>query len=250
MARQIDTILSVERQVNEICENFGDYIDGLPFTEGQLQSHRRTLVLRHSLGGVRQAIDSDKFLASLRMTLVDWKMDARGARLVDIDKFIRRFRLCREMIANFEHRHITEIDSTTTKELWNLIQILQLSEGKSQMVAGTKALHHLLPQLLPPMDRGFTKPFFLYHNNQFQGREQGAAFGFMLPYFAQIARAVDLSQYVGKSPWATSESKVIDNAIVGYCKQHPLLLNKYNQAGIQHIHHTFGCRLCQSVFLS
>ena len=233
MTRQDKTVRLIHGQIEEICENFGIYVDAYnqsPFTDAQLWSHQRTLAMRHHLGGVRQAIGSDEFLASLWGTLVDWKMDTRMARLVDIDKFIRQFRLCRETIANFEHRHISEIDSTTTEELWSLIQKLQLSVSKSQIVTGTKALHHLLPQLLPPMDRGFTKPFFLYHNNQFQGREQEAAFKFILPYFARIAREVDLSQYVGQSPWATSESKVIDNAIVGYCKQHPQLLRKYNKS--------------------
>lgn len=33
----------------------------------------------------------------------------------------------------------------------------------------------------------------------------------------RVARAVDVQNYVGRHPWNTSTTKVIDNAIVGYC---------------------------------
>ena len=37
--------------------------------------------------------------------------------------------------------------------------------------------------------------------------------------FAEIARATELSRYIGQG-WRTSRTEVLDNAIIGYCKTH------------------------------
>jgi hypothetical protein len=39
-------------------------------------------------------------------------------------------------------------------------------------MAGSKALDHLLPDLVPPMDREYTRPFFGLHNPEFGNSRQ------------------------------------------------------------------------------
>jgi len=65
----------------------------------------------------------------------------------------------------------------------------------------TKALHHVLAELVVPMDREYTQTFFGWHAEEF-----GA--------FVQIARLVNPSQYVNIG-WNSSRTKVLDNALVG-----------------------------------
>ena len=162
-------------------------------------------------------------------------------------KFSSQIRSYKSAFVSFENKKVSEIDLQTAKELWSLIQGLKLSETQSQIVTGTKTLHHLLPRLMPPIDRGYTQPFFRLHNPQFQYNQEDAFENF-LRYFVMIARKVNLSGYVDRSLWATSESKLIDNAIIGYCIEHPTLRRKYNQRGRgASADHIAGCRLCQSV---
>lgn len=39
-------------------------------------------------------------------------------------------------------------------------------------MAGSKTLHHLLPDLVPPIDREYTRPFFGLHNPEFGNSRQ------------------------------------------------------------------------------
>ena len=87
-------------------------------------------------------------------------------------------------------------------------------ENQARIVALSKTIHHLLPYLLPPIDRMYTQEFFGIHSPQFQ-YQQERAFQQIWEQYVVIARAVDPTQYVG-SGWRTSRSKVIDNAVVAF----------------------------------
>ncbi len=82
-------------------------------------------------------------------------------------------------------------------------------------MAGTKALHHLLPELVVPMDRVYTRTFFRWYMPQFQS-DQRRVFEDAFGHFAAIARATDPERLVGPG-WRTSRTKILDNAVVGFC---------------------------------
>ena len=230
MPRQWKTDRLVDSRVHELIQNFDEYhevfinsrkwIDSLP-------THIRTIKKRQRLGVIR-SIDSDRFLKSLRDTLVGWGMEARNADLVSLDKFKQQFREHKALVVPLDEKSIVELDDYRD-DLWTAIECLGLSETGSQIVTGSKALHHLLPKLLPPIDRRHTGSFFQYTRSapQFSNkdkRKQKEAFQYILERFSLIAEEVDLSQYVDLSltTYATSKSKAIDNAIVGFVIKHKL----------------------------
>jgi len=43
---------------------------------------------------------------------------------------------------------------------WEVIAHIKVSTSRTQIVAGSKMLHHLLPDLIPPIDRRYTFRFF------------------------------------------------------------------------------------------
>lgn len=95
-----------------------------------------------------------------------------------------------------------------------MIQTLAPSATRSQLVGGTKALHHLLPALIPPIDRQYTRRFFQFHVTQFQVYSND-------PLLYIFERMVDIASKLPKgivsgNGWASSLPKMIDNAIVGY----------------------------------
>lgn len=83
------------------------------------------------------------------------------------------------------------------------------------LVAGSKALHHVLPDLVVPIDRRYTRPFFGWYGTQFQYQQQ-RAFEEMFPTFHSIAVEVQLEQFMGNG-WRTARAKVLDKAIVAFC---------------------------------
>jgi hypothetical protein len=104
----------------------------------------------------------------------------------------------------------------TIRRIWALISGLGVVENKATIVAGTKTLHHLLPDLVPPMDPDWTGLFFGYQPQRFQGDQQ-ALFSHMYATFREIATQVDLPSRVNGLRWRTSMTKLLDNAAIGYC---------------------------------
>jgi len=51
-------------------------------------------------------------------------------------------------------------DLSTLTAIDSLVSGLAVVDNKARIVAGTKTLHHLLPDLVPPMDRAWTGAFF------------------------------------------------------------------------------------------
>lgn len=105
-------------------------------------------------------------------------------------------------------------------ELWSLIERLDIVINDSKIVSGGKALHHLLPELVVPMDHKYTQRFFEKHNPEFQYQGK-PVFCEILAHCAEIAREATAKSYIDlddrDKTWRTSQTKVIDNAIVGYC---------------------------------
>ena len=92
-------------------------------------------------------------------------------------------------------------------------------ENKAKIVAGTKTLHHLLPDLVVPMDRAWTGTFFRFHLPEWQDpASQRRIFELAYTHFVVVAQRAQPAQYVTGQGWRTSRSKVIDNALIGYCE--------------------------------
>jgi hypothetical protein len=105
------------------------------------------------------------------------------------------------------------------ERLWSLVTSLAIVENNAKIVAGTKALHHLLPDLVVPMDREYTGTFFQFHRPEWQDPgSQRRIFLRAYAHFAAIAERAHPGQYVTDCGWRTSPSKVIDNALIGFCK--------------------------------
>jgi hypothetical protein len=217
----------IARRVDDLTSHFSTYLDIFRrenrFTDAQLQSHLRTTALRRQFGNVRDAIGSEEFLGTLRQTLESWGMNSRAARLADATSFAEAVRKQQQDIASLEDERLDGCSADVmvlTNRLWAIIDALGITRTQSRLVAGTKALHHLLPELVPPMDRAYTVVFLGWTPEGLQGREV-QFFRKAFPLFANIARAIRPQQYVDVE-WNSSMTKVIDNAIVGYCKHHIL----------------------------
>lgn len=188
-----------------------------PFRKyGQLEFHRQTIDLRLQLGSAVAALADDGFLQSLYDTLQAWGIGARASRLKPFGDFCAALRKQTNAIAAFEATTLDDpaLDVAATAEtLWRLIEKVSVVQNAAVVVPATKTLHHLLPDLVVPMDREYTQKFFGWQNPQFQyGQRQCFidAFG----AFADIGRAAQPAQYVGTG-WRSSRTKIIDNAVVG-----------------------------------
>ncbi len=104
-----------------------------------------------------------------------------------------------------------------TQSLWDVIDNLQIGKGETKIVAGSKALHHLLPNLVPPIDSEYTLKFFYDNRGTALNQGDSTAFREIYPHFHKIASTCSnaIGKHIGHG-MNTSKTKVIDNAIVGF----------------------------------
>ena len=88
------------------------------------------------------------------------------------------------------------------------------SVAAAQIVANSKALHHLLPTLVPPIDREYTYRFF--YGRTMLSIEERPRFRKCLQAASVAAECSSVIQTLLAKSWNTSPAKVVDNAVVGY----------------------------------
>lgn len=190
-----------------------------PFTRhGQLQYHVETVRHRQRLGSAKAALNDEAFQWSLYRTLQAWGIGSRASTLRPFSNFVAALQAKAEAIEELEGLAIDQptLDvALVGAKLARLTQLLDIVGNKARIVPGSKALHHLLPNLVVPIDREYTQRFFEWANPTFQNFPE-RCFKEAFSAFASIARATKPEQYVTRDGWYTSRSKVIDNAIVGF----------------------------------
>jgi hypothetical protein len=219
------SVAELRRRVDLVIAEFdrfvGVYDASLPFTRsGQYELHRLTIDRRRSLGSAVAAVLDDEFTAGLHQTLRAWSIGTRASRLVPLPEFRARLRDRADDFRDLEGLALEQLDDDDVRRLAvsldRLIAGLGVVENKARIVAGTKSLHHVLPDLVPPMDRAWTGAFFGWtvvdpQDNQTQ------IFTEAFSACAEIARRTRSSRLIGAG-WRTSATKLVDNALIGYCK--------------------------------
>ncbi|MGE5580203.1 MAG: hypothetical protein ACM3WU_09195 [Bacillota bacterium] len=192
---------------------------------GQFDYHSATIKARQALGSAAAAIDNDTFIQALRETLAAWGIGARGSRMAPLPQFCDAIRAMRGATISLDGLCIDDpsLDvEDTIRRLWTLIQLLDIVDNDTKLVACSKTLHHLLPDLVVPVDRQYTRVFFRRYGNMFQ---YGQKRFFEQAYrdLVWLAREVNPVQYVGYG-WQILRTKVLDNALIAFCKENHLHL--------------------------
>lgn len=196
------------------------------FTGPSLYFHQKTIRILREIGSGSKAVVDERFIESLYATLTSWglhRMGSGGAKLIDYGEFSKRLARNRSRIGGLEPYRIELLEEDQIIEtsclLWDLVQDISASETRTQLVAGTKTLHHILPELIPPIDSEYTLTFF--YNTKSTGVEperDWLAFVYELyPALCRIARDSKMPRLSAKPQlMRTSKTKLIDNAIVGW----------------------------------
>ena len=156
------------KRLDGLVAEFDDCVDeydrSVPFTRvGQYELHRRTIDRRLALGSVVAAVYDDDFTESLYLTLQSWGIGRRRSYLVPLDTFRKRLQGSVDELADLDELALEDpaLEARlVAQRLDRLITELRVVDNEAQIVAGTKTLHHLLPDLVPPMDRAYTGAFF------------------------------------------------------------------------------------------
>jgi len=224
--RRDETETVIAKRTTQLTQQVTHYLDVFDrtskFTGPSVYFHHKTVQRLRNLAAPSVAVRDQVFLEYLYATLTAWglhRMGPKGAKLSPFETFAASLNGQANALDAFQ---TVRIESVTTSEvpvlvqsLWQVIDAIEVSATESKVVAGSKSLHHLLPNLVPPIDREYTAKFFLWRNQmQYRQREM---FSDVFPRLVQLAKDIagPVASYIG-SGFNTSLPKVVDNAIVGF----------------------------------
>ncbi len=233
MARQLsleERIAERRPEVERLIAGFGGYVDRFDenrqFSGPSVYFHVKALTTLGTHEHPVDALEDDAFFDYVYATLASWGLHRMGpgnAKLVEVQELKSSLRRQRTGIEALQEVRIEEIDerdvADVAESIWQVLRELRVGIGQTLLVANSKALHHVLPALVPPIDRNYTLMFFVGRPYIYRGRD-GEYFKQLFPLFREIAvRSLRDIRARVRDPWTgmnTSVTKVIDNAILGY----------------------------------
>lgn len=223
----------------KLCDHYMEYVAEskavkTDFSGPSLHFHQRALeeINREFLGKTH--------LEMVYATLASWGMHRMGdtkTKLVEYSKFEEAVLKLKPDLLELKGRRIEDISATELpsliRRLTDICFALVVSESGSRLVGNSKTLAHILPHLVPPIDRQYTLRFFTTEPEALMNDQGKLRY---LPnldkdseveYFAMIMEKthefVKLlkreDQMPLSSPFNTSYPKVFDNLIVAYIKR-------------------------------
>jgi len=239
--------------IEELLSDFDHFVDyfyeNCPFSFKQYYFHKKVIekIRREEY---RHLITDKNFLKDVYRVVLEWMGERGKGKLVAFDSFLDKIgsvgesqRELQELLEKLSDLRLHELDGekwekwkSSVEKLFKKVWDLKLREGsESQIVTASKTLHHLLPDLIPPIDRMYTLKFFSLHYisnyrippriledknperiREYRRDRETKQFAEVLGTFHDISRKLGLTEKNLKREWDTSIPKLIDNAIIGY----------------------------------
>jgi hypothetical protein len=220
--------------LNVVCKNPERFLikfgQESPFSGPCIYFHNKTLErlkeLKSRGKSAGQIASDSQFADSLYATLTAWGMHSTGRtgpKLQPFQQFCRGLAGCHDQLNYLEGFSAASLSVEEMRQVsttvWKTIEELGISDTDSKLVVGSKALHHLIPSLIPPIDRTYTGQFFGWRPQEFQGPGAKQIFFYAFPQLVSMCSQLNgrVSRFLNDSSgFNTSLPKVVDNAIVGF----------------------------------
>lgn len=203
------------------CEEYHRaYYTDDPFGGPCLYFHRRAV-------STWQTDWSEGRIRDIYSTLVSWgmhRMGRGGGKMVDFDVFTASILALRENVDKAKCYVPNEMDDAKWDNLQNIFRGLKVMSTSVSLVGNSKVMHHLLPNIVPPIDREYTL-WYLRGDTSIQsdlGWEwqlmRQLVEGCFLPILSSAEFREKASFWLDQQdqyPWDTSKMKIADNLIIG-----------------------------------
>lgn len=224
MPKIIDYKLKIRNIIENAEKYHKNFNDGAVFTGPSLYFHRKALKIDNSK-------DLERSVENIYAVLVSWgmhRMGKKGSKMNDFDKFKESINSVVDDIYKARKMRLEDINSIDFDIIENIFKNINVMESKTILVGNSKVMAHLLPNLIPPVDRNYTLRYMMGNTNIVNGKEtEWKLFkGLIINFFNPIASDpvfLELSKKWMKEgekyKWDTSIPKIIDNLIIGSFKE-------------------------------
>lgn len=216
-----------EEKITELKNNFEHYVklfyDNPPPTwEKKLEQYKKVVEKLRSSQERGKLFANDEFLREVYESVKKW-VEYRGAKMVEFENFRDSIKENLQILLELVPYKLNELEGKNWEEVKDKIKKglfteknefkLKVMKGSSQLVGFSKTLHHLLPDLIPPIDREYVLSFC----GEAPPWKEPEKFFDVLEVFHSICRNLTENDCRGK--WDTSVPKLVDHAIVGFMRK-------------------------------
>jgi len=174
-------------------------------------------------------LEDEHFVEYVYATLASWgmhRMGPKGSKMRDFKGFMESILSNKSLFLKLKKYRLDAVTEQDKREIFKvlerLFQSLKIMQSGSNLVGNSKVIHHLLPDLVPPIDRQYTIRFFYgnltsKYTPLFRKEEETDLFLDVVRYFGVVCKRLNLTDddYDKTKSFNTSIPKVIDNAIIG-----------------------------------
>jgi len=184
----------------------------------------------------RRAIETCNIPTSLNhmeyiyATLASWgmhRMGEKGPKMKSFDFFGKSIESLADEITAAQNYRYQMMDEQKWVVLRTIFMRLDVMETSISLVGNSKVMHHLLPNLVPPIDREYTL-WYLFRKNEIVSNLESEWLlmrtiieNFFIPVVSDVSfqqKAVMWLESQDVYPWDTSMMKIVDNLVIGAVK--------------------------------
>lgn len=215
--KRVDRIMvnkKIEEKIDSLIKNLDLLLRNFKYREGPELYFYKRVISEVKNNNLSNLLKNDYFIELIYATLVSWDMNTRRAKMTYFDTFKEQIKQNMEGIIELSKYKLNELTEKQfnifQKKIMNIYSNLNVMKSRSKLVANSKILHFLLPNLIIPIDRNNTLMFFYSNKNASDNK-----FRQILRYSYEISKRVEFGKYFDNK-WHTTIPKMIDNAIIGF----------------------------------
>jgi hypothetical protein len=217
-----------QNKVSDILNNAEEYhaayYKAETFHGPSLYFHRRTL----------EKANSDNFelyLEFIYATLASWgmhRMGKGGAKMQGFDVFKRSVLGIKNKIEEAKKINYQNVTNSDWELLEKIFRSIKVMASGISIVGNSKVMAHMIPNIVPPVDREYTLKYLKGNTNIKNGLdyEWKLMKEIISEFFIPVAKDTEFVRKANswianqsEYPWDTSIFKVIDNLVIGASKK-------------------------------
>lgn len=215
------------QKIREILANATEYHDAyyqsVVFTGPSLYFHQRAIDTCKSVGSLNH-------LEYVYAALTSWgmhRMGAKGSKMIGFQEFGDSIRSLSKELVYAQGFTVQNMDEEKWAVLQKIFQEMRVMSTSVSLVGHSKAMHHILPNIIPPIDRSYTLRY-LYGNTTIHSdlKSEWAIMreiveSFFIPIVADQNFELLANRWLTcrmEYPWDTSMMKIVDNLVIGALK--------------------------------
>lgn len=189
------------------------------FRGPSLYFHKRSLETRHS-------VDFELYLEYIYATLASWGMHkgGRGGKMQTFEVFKQSVEAIKKEILEAEtiNYHCVVDDNWCLLE--RIFRSVRIMESRTSIVGNSKVMAHMIPNIVPPIDRTYTLKYLRRNTYIRNGLDfewtlmKEIISDFFIPVACEKQFMDKAERWISNQPqypWDTSIFKVIDNLVIG-----------------------------------